>query len=441
MPASIRKRGVGSASVPVFIAAWLGLGATGAAAQGGQTASHWEGAFTFRGAEMPVRIELRSDGDSLLATLDIPSLLMAWEPIPATPTESGVQLDLPFGLGALPVVIGEDAARGAKVIGEDTLALDLGRAPPPPFTRQEVFFTSHGTVLAGTLVLPQGGGPHPAVVLLHRSGRQGRSSWVYRSWADVFVRHGLAVLYYDMRGVGESGGEYGASLSQLADDGLAAVRYLRSRNDVDRGRVGLKGASQGAWVAEQIAAELGDISFLLLESAASGTPRDQELQKIEYGMRADGRTEAEIEDALAYAGLYFYVARTGTGWPLLEDAVRHAQAEDWGQYVDQPRSEADLAWWHENHALQPAELVKELDLAVLLLYGGADWITPPIENADKLRSLFPAPERVEIHIFPGADHRLEIASGRDAQGNWRWPRIAPGMRTVVATWLESHLQN
>lgn len=50
--------------------------------------------------------------------------------------------------------------------------------------------------------------------------------------------------------------------------------------------------------------------------------------------------------------------------------------------------------WRENHAFQPAELVKDLDLPLFLLYGDADWITPPLENAEKLKSLFPSSERV-----------------------------------------------
>ncbi len=409
-----------------------------AAAQSSAILGYWEGALSFRGAEMPVRIHVESVGDSLLATLDIPSLVMAWEPIPASLTESGAELEFPFGLGALTVELRGEEAHAAKAVGEDTLALRLVRAAASPFTRQDVRFKSGDTDLVGTLVMPQGVGPHPAVVLMHGSGRQGRDKWEYRSWADLLVRQGLAVLYYDKRGVGTSGGEYGAGLRRLADDGVAAVRYLRSRPKVDPRRIGLQGSSQGAWLAEQISADLSDIAFLLLVSGAAGTPREQELQKIEYGMRADGRTEVEIEDALAYAGLYFYVVRTGEGWPLLEKAVQQTQTQEWGQYVDQPDSEAALAWWHENHAFQPAELVKGLDLPVLLLYGGADWITPPIENADKLRSLFPSPERVELHVFSGADHRLELGSGRDAHGIWHWPRIAPGMRQAVAEWLEKH---
>jgi len=427
--------------VRVFVLMCLAIATTSSVAQSTAAVGYWEGVLRFRGAEMPVRIHIQTKDDSLVATLDIPSMVMAWEPIPATLTDEGTELALPFGLGALALELKGDEANGARALGENLLELHLEHATAPPFTKQEIQFKSDSTDLAGTLVLPQGKGPHPAVVLLHGSGKQGKQTWEYRSWADLLVRQGLAVLYYDKRGVGASGGEYGVGLRKLADDGVAAVQYLRSRPEVDARRIGLKGSSQGAWLAEQVAADLGDIAFLLLGSAAAGTPKDQEVQKTEYGMRDDGRPETEIEDALAYVGLYFYVARTGEGWPLLEKAVRRAQTEEWGQYVDQPRSVADLAWWHENHAFQPAEAVKELDLPVLLLYGEADWITPPIENAGKLRSLFKSPERVELHIFPGADHRLELDLGKDANGVWQFMRIAPGMHEIVAEWLETQVLN
>jgi len=80
-------------------------------------------------------------------------------------------------------------------------------------------------------------------------------------------------------------------------------------------------------------------------------------------------------------------------------------------------------------------VVASLDLPVLLLYGGNDWITPPVENGNKLKSLFPSPEKVELHVFPGADHRLEIAAGRDAKGLWQWPRNGATMQQTVVEWL------
>lgn len=405
------------------------------AAQSNTASGHWEGTLEFRGQAMPIRIHIQDHAGSAVAALDLPGLIMSGHPIAAIFTNTGASLVLPFGLDTIAVEFDSESAKGTREFGEHTMTMRLVRGTPPPYGEEDVSFKSDGTVLAGTLVLPAGPGPYPSVVLLHGSGRQGKESWAYRSWADLLARLGLAVLYYDKRGVGMSEGEYDAGLRQLADDGAAAVNYLRSRPEIDPDRVGLKGSSQGAWLAEQVASDLGNVAFLLLVSAAAGTPRAQEVQKIEYGMRDDGRSEAEIESAIAYLGLYFYVARTGEGWSQLAMAIRVAQSEEWGSYVDQPRSEADLSWWRDNHAFQPAALVGNLSIPALLLYGGGDWICPPVENAQKLRGLFGSPELVNVHVFPDADHRLELDLGEDSSGVWQWMRVAPEVQPVVADWI------
>ncbi len=396
---------------------------------------HWEGVVTYRGAEMPVRLKFASAGGETTAELDIPSMLMAWEPIPTAATDAGPEIELPFGLGKLTLTVDGETSSASRMLGDNELKLNLRRTAPPSFRKQDDSFSNGEVELAATIVTPNGEGPFPAVLLIHGSGKQGRGMYEYRSWADLLVRQGLAVMYYDKRGVGDSGGEYGAGLRQLANDALAALSFLRGQSKIDGSRIGLMGGSQGAWIAEQVAADDGNVAFLMLVSAAAGTPRDQDMQQLEYGMRDDGRPESEIESALAYAGLYFYVARTGEGWPLLQQAIARAQQEEWGQYVDQPRSLEDLNWWHENHALQTATLVKDLKMPVLLMYGGADWITPPIENAQKLVSLFPQPDQVELKIFAAGDHRLELPMGEDENGTWQWPRVAAVDWPGLAQWL------
>ncbi len=72
-----------------------------------------------------------------------------------------------------------------------------------------------GLELAGTLVLPDGPGPHPAVLVLQGSGRVDRDSSVGRirlglgpALAEVLARHGIASLRYDRRGVGATPGDW-----------------------------------------------------------------------------------------------------------------------------------------------------------------------------------------------------------------------------------------
>ena len=83
-------------------------------------------------------------------------------------------------------------------------------------------FTNRDVQLTGTLIAPSVGGRHPAIVLVHGSGAENRAYML--PWARFLIRHGIAVLGYDKRGVGESTGDWNAATYEdLAGDAVAAV--------------------------------------------------------------------------------------------------------------------------------------------------------------------------------------------------------------------------
>ena len=115
-----------------------------------------------------------------------------------------------------------------------------------------VRFTCVGAQLAGTLNVPLGRGPFPAVVWVHGAGESARLPYDGAPLVQALVDSGIAVLSYDKRGVGESEGEccpgdYG-QFNLLAADVDGAVAALRSRPEIDPNRIGLLGASQAGWV-------------------------------------------------------------------------------------------------------------------------------------------------------------------------------------------------
>jgi uncharacterized protein len=132
---------------------------------------------------------------------------------------------------------------------------------------------SNGAVrLAYTLDLPQGTGPFPAIVAGHGSGRTRREDLA--GFAAEWTRMGFAVLRFDKRGVGESTGTYvfvGTKDSpwvfpELASDIAAGARFLRTRPEIDKTRIGLAGWSQAGWILPLAARQLGDAAFLVLFS-------------------------------------------------------------------------------------------------------------------------------------------------------------------------------
>ncbi len=107
-------------------------------------------------------------------------------------------------------------------------------------------FTSGGDRCAAWLTVPEGSGPHPVVVLVHGGGATHEMMLgQYEKW---FSQAGLAVLAFDFRHLGESGGEPRQLVSarRYAEDIDAALEFARSRPELDAGRVALWGTSFGA---------------------------------------------------------------------------------------------------------------------------------------------------------------------------------------------------
>lgn len=405
-------------------------------ASAAQPERHWEGELRFRGDVWPVRVAIEAV-EPARVTVDLPDMVMAWEPVPATLSADSLSLQLPFGLGEFTLDPGEDSVATARVIGSDTMWLRLRRAAAPPYTRRPHRFTVGAATLVGELVLPAGRGPHPAVVLVHGSSPQGRESWGYRSYADLLARQGLAVLYYDKRGVGESTGPWMdrsfADIGELAGDAAAAVESLRTLDEIDGDRIGLTGGSQAGWVS-LLASRRTPIAFLVLRAAPAVTPAEQERQSVEARLRAAGLPQPALDSALAHTRLYFDVVRGEAELRTLLRSSERAAASAWGEYVPLAQTDDDLFWWRRNHDVDPAPLLASLDVPALFVYGGNDRVVPAQPNVERLLR-HTAGRDVTVLIVPGADHALELPGGRDADGRWRFPRRSPLALEVMLDWL------
>ena len=134
-----------------------------------------------------------------------------------------------------------------------------------------ITFQNGDVTLAGTLDLPAGEGPFPALVTVHGSSPVNRNDRLLLLYSDFFVQHGFAVLRYDKRGaaIGESTGKYLSvgtndnNLETLADDVVAGVEYVKSLDMIDSTRIGVMGLSQAGWIVPLAASKSDDIAFFV----------------------------------------------------------------------------------------------------------------------------------------------------------------------------------
>ncbi|MDX1661034.1 MAG: alpha/beta hydrolase [Gemmatimonadota bacterium] len=403
-----------------------------------QWAGRWAGEVEFRGDRWPIRFVIE-EGERT-ARVDLPELLYVGEPIDVEAGHDTFVVELPFGLGAMSLTPDSAGLSGAMPLAGDSMEVRLVPSGPPPYAAREVAFESGPARLAGTLLVPEGTGPHPAVVVVHGSNVPGRERWAYTGWGDWFARRGVAALVWDKRGAGESTGPdwREADLEDLADDVLAALRHLADERGVDPVRVGAFGGSQAGWLIADAAARSVEVAFVALVSAPGVTPGEQELQSVEGRMRADQRSTEEIAAAIAHTRLWLAFAETGIGWEAVERSTVVADTADWGDYVQRPADPADLAWWTRNHAFDAAARWATLERPALFLYGGADPIVPPDPNARLVESATgggrPGAD-VTIEVFDRADHRLEVPAGRGPHGRWSFPRIHPDALETLERWL------
>ncbi len=164
---------------------------------------------------------------------------------------------------------------------------------------EDVSFQSGDVTMKGLFIKPDGPGPHPVVVLLHGSGPLPGDGPPVRIMANAFLRSGIGVLAYDKRGVGSSGGTFDHNAyGDFIDDGINAVRYLASREDVVPDSIGLLGSSESGWFTPEIAVRTGSVAFILNRAGSPLPWVETNLWELKHELVNDGVSGDLLSEAV-----------------------------------------------------------------------------------------------------------------------------------------------
>jgi pimeloyl-ACP methyl ester carboxylesterase len=240
---------------------------------------------------------------------------------------------------------------------------------PAAIVAEEVEFQSAGVLLSGTLLYPQANRPAAAVVLIHGSGPEERMMW----WARPLAADGIAVLTYDKRGVGRSGGVYedynnasAENLELLAQDAVAALNWMIGHPELQNLPAGFLGASQAGWIAPIAATKSTATDFIVFSSGPACTVAE-ELPFSAWAERTPNFHQRNTaQDIAAY----------------LETVTYHAGDVD------------------------PRESLSQLSIPGLWVFGSDDSSIPVALSTVRLEELIQDGHEYEYRVFPGYGHNL-----------------------------------
>lgn len=309
---------------------------------------------------------------------------------------------------------------------------------PPPYARANAFQEKEFTVghgewrLPSTLTLPTtGGGPWPAVVLVHGSGPNDRDETVgankpFRDLAWGLATKGVAVLRYEKRTKAYAEKLQAAGLGQFTvqeetiDDALSAVAQLRATDGLDPKRIFIVGHSLGGTVAPRIGHADPKLAGLIILAGATRPLEDLMVEQTRYLISLNGQPSAESRAKLD---------------ELLAEVAKVKKLTPADSSSTASLLHAPPAYWLDLREHDTLAIAKELKQPLLILQGGRDYQVTEVDFNGWKESLV-AQSNVTFKLYPKLNHLFIAGEGRSTPDEYEEPgHVAEGVVTDIAEWI------
>jgi pimeloyl-ACP methyl ester carboxylesterase len=336
---------------------------------------------------------------------------------------------------------------------------------PYPYTAIEVSYRNmiDSITLAGTLTVPNGNGPFPAVILITGSGAQDRDESLlghkpFLIIADYLTRRGIAVLRVDDRGIGGSTGRNKNSTSaDFANDVLAGVEFLKGRTEVNRKKIGLVGHSEGGMIAPMVAVRSADIAFIVLLAGTGLTGAEIITLQSELIARANGDPDDDIRRAKELNAAAIAIAKQNLDSAAERTALRSAVEKFIAALPDSQRAsmknpveEVEVQtrmffspWVRYFLTYDPRTALRKVKCPVLAMNGEKDLQVPPKENLGEIEKALKAGKNKQhtIRLMPGLNHLFQHAeTGSPLEYGKIEETFAPEALQVMGEWIGNQVK-
>jgi BAAT / Acyl-CoA thioester hydrolase C terminal. len=231
------------------------------------------------------------------------------------------------------------------------------------YAEEAVKFNNKKIVLGGTMTIPKSGGPFPAVLLLGRTnGSDRENQGLFTQIAERLGSEGFAVLRFDNRGIGGSGGSnLSATSDEQYEDCIAALDCLLQRKDIDPNRVAVIGHGEGALFASKLASDKKNIKAIVLMSPmiSLGSETDISFDNLN-----------EVSKKLKWDDQYLKLVMKSRMETV--ETIKKSS----GDWISLLGTRCFLKKMSLDMKANPIDIIRKVEVPVLILHGKEDELVP-----------------------------------------------------------------
>lgn len=417
---------------------------------------NWEGAINIQGTELKIIAHFTTPADTLTGTLDIPQQGAQDLPLETITVNNADAVSFSFYVGMGMAEFRGQFKNDSTITGtyhqngrqfpfrliqyqsSRVSVKTMDSVTMVPYNQRELVIENDSVAIGGTLTWPKDKQTDELVIIISGSGAQNRNGKLpitdfkpYQALAKSLTPKGIATFRYDDRGVGESTGNFStAALSTLASDVDAVIKYFQSDTSPSFSTITLLGHSQGGVVAGRVAAQNKSVDKLIL-MASPGLPLKELLRyQVQQAFARAGVDSSLIEQEISARESIMDAIRSGENLEQPKEnyqnqfaAIQLAMGMDSTQAVSLAKRQADqLSNTFESAQTRsllhydPTDDLRELNIPVLVLFGGKDTQVPVRMNQLPVKqALESAGTSYETVVFEQANHLFQNAKTGDVQ--------------------------
>ena len=279
----------------------------------------------------------------------------------------------------------------------------------------EVTFGSEAYPITGSLTMPEGEGPFPAVILIHGSGATDRNEQIgpnlpFMDLAQQLSAQGIAVLRYDKRTYlypTEMAALDGLTVQdETIDDVVAALAFLKTKNTIQSDQIYIAGHSLGGYLMPRIAEQTPDAAGYIMLAASARPMEELILEQTSYILGLEKDLDAASKEKI----LQQTQERVAAIQSLTADSDVPAE-----QLMNVPAS-----YWLDLQNYNPLTEVQNINKPLLFLQGARDYqVTTTDFNLWK-EAVESAPDmNATMQLYDNLNHLFMTGTGKSTPAEYQ----------------------